>query len=275
MVKEIICKNCGKKGHIFSNCTKPIISCGVILYMIDKGTILMVQRKDSYCYIDIIRGKYNLNNIEYIQKLLSRITTNELQKLLNNDYDFLWNDLWYSNLDNRDKYTKSKSISKEYNYSKNKFNKLKNGFIVHNKLVNLQIISTNIKTYQTPEWEFPKGRRNYNETNKECGIRELIEETNIKYTDFSLIDNIAPYYEEIISENNKHYKNILFIGVCNNSNNISIKKDNLDQINEISNVLMLNKEEALLKVRDYNITKKNIIHKIFNLFNNDKIQFNN
>ena len=43
----------------------------------------------------------------------------------------------------------------------------------------------NIKSiYTGPEWEFPKGRRILNESNKSCAIRELKEETNIKSDDF-------------------------------------------------------------------------------------------
>ena len=54
------CNNCGKLGHISKNCDKPITSYGVILYNIDENNvhkIIMINRKDSLCYIEFIRGK--------------------------------------------------------------------------------------------------------------------------------------------------------------------------------------------------------------------------
>ena len=47
------CNNCGKKGHISRNCSEPITSYGVLL-LTDIETIpkiVMIQRKDSLCYI--------------------------------------------------------------------------------------------------------------------------------------------------------------------------------------------------------------------------------
>ena len=37
----------------------------------------MIQRKDSLCYIEFIRGKYKINDINYIFKLFKYITNKE------------------------------------------------------------------------------------------------------------------------------------------------------------------------------------------------------
>ena len=50
--------------------------------------------------------------------------------------------------------------------------------------------------YISSEWEFPKGRRNNKETNKECAEREFKEETNYNKNDYQLISNITPFSEE-------------------------------------------------------------------------------
>ena len=43
------CNNCGKQGHIYQNCKKPIISSGIIAFKKEFNTLkyLMISRKDS------------------------------------------------------------------------------------------------------------------------------------------------------------------------------------------------------------------------------------
>ena len=43
------CNNCGKTGHTFQNCKKPIISSGIISFKIINNIkkYLMICRKDS------------------------------------------------------------------------------------------------------------------------------------------------------------------------------------------------------------------------------------
>jgi 8-oxo-dGTP pyrophosphatase MutT (NUDIX family) len=48
-----------------------------------------------------------------------------------------------------------------------------------------------------PEWGFPKGRRNYNEKDIDCALREFSEETG--YSKYSLknIENIQQFRRNI------------------------------------------------------------------------------
>ena len=82
-VKSIYCNNCGIKGHMYKDCKFPIISCGNLIYRTDceKPKILMIQRKDSLCYIEFIRGKYDTYNIKYIQILIDKCTKEEFSEL--------------------------------------------------------------------------------------------------------------------------------------------------------------------------------------------------
>ena len=73
---NIRCNNCGKLGHTFKNCKYPITSYGVILYRFvnDKPKILMIQRKDSLCYTDFLRGKYNINKfMDYLDGVARKL----------------------------------------------------------------------------------------------------------------------------------------------------------------------------------------------------------
>ena len=159
----MICKNCGKKGHISKNCLYPKLSYGIILIKkIDNEIkILMVQKKDTFCYIDFIRGKYNIHNIDHILLLLSRFSEGELEKVLQYPFDKLWYNLWYLS----DPPPVINNNSNEFNRSKEKFSKLVSGYELQSELITLDSLIKKVKKqkiYKTTEWEFPKGRRNEN-----------------------------------------------------------------------------------------------------------------
>jgi ADP-ribose pyrophosphatase YjhB (NUDIX family) len=261
------CNNCGKLGHISKNCDKPITSYGVILYYIDENKIpkiIMVNRKDSLCYIEFIRGKYNLNNKKMLQLLLNRISEEEKYNLKNMTFEELWINLW--NNDN------CKNM-REFIKSKKQFETLKIGYTNNeNEYYNLDNLINNEIKYMDTEWEFPKGKKKRSETYLEAATRELEEETNIKKEDYDIIRNITYISENFEGENKVNYKNIYYIGKCKNKNNIKINKENKEQINEIKQVKLLTYNESLKKIRDYNYTKIKLIESIFNYiskYNND------
>ena len=74
---EKYCNNCGNIGHYYKECRYPILSYGVILYDdTDKNNIkiVMIERKNSLSYIEFLRGKYKLDDKEYISALaISRL----------------------------------------------------------------------------------------------------------------------------------------------------------------------------------------------------------
>ena len=67
-----VCNNCGKQGHSFHQCNLPITSYGIIAFNLNPqgNKFLMIRRKDSFGYIDFIRGKYSPYNIYQIQNIL-------------------------------------------------------------------------------------------------------------------------------------------------------------------------------------------------------------
>ena len=257
------CNNCGKQGHISRNCNKPITSYGVLLFSEkdDKPKITMIQRKDSLCYIEIIRGKYNIYDIENIKLLLNRISKKELENIKNIDFDTLWKNLWLLEDINDTKYMK------EYYNSKNLFEKIRINTQIQEYLKDIE------SKYDESEWEFPKGKKNRNEKNFECAKRELEEETNIKSEDYELIENISPIIENFIGENSINYRNIYYIGLCKNIENLKINKDNLNQINEVKDVKLVTNNEAINLIRDYNTTKYKIINNIFKFIEKYKEDF--
>ena len=257
------CNNCGKYGHISRQCNEPITSYGVLLLTDIETTpkIVMIQRKDSLCYTEIIRGKYDIYDTKKLKLLLDRISKIELENIKNTDFDVLWKKLWLIDDIKETKYMK------EYNSSKSLYQMLKCDIEINEYLKNKK------SDYEMSEWEFPKGKKNKNEKNYECAKRELEEETNIKSTDYELIKNISPIIENFIGENDIIYRNIYYIGICKNIDNIKVNKDNIHQKNEISDVKILTKQEANNLLRKYNNTKYETLDYIFDFIEKYKNDF--
>lgn len=205
------CNNCGQIGHIIKNCKEPITSFGIILVKKDKkNKYLMQKRKDSIAYLEIIRGKFQLNNIHYIQKLVDNCTIPEREKLVSEKTEKMIHIL----------------KPKDFQIVYDKVYKLKNGFMYNNVKYDIHyfIEHSNIQLTDC-EYSFPKGRKNQNETILNCAIRETYEETGLrKDIDYILTDTIIT--ELLIGINNREYKYIYFIGyICNDNINLSFTCD--------------------------------------------------
>ena len=256
MKKNNFCNNCGKLGHLFHQCRIPIISNGIITFRKNNNNIefLIVKRKDSLGFVDFIRGKYMLEDVEYIINICNKMTNDERLWIKKYDIDYLWNYLWGNNLVNL--YKNEEKLSKE------KFKILKNGYKIGNNDINLDyILSRCTENYIETEWGFPKGRRNYQENDIQCALREFEEETGYSQKSISIISNILPFEEIFTGSNNKSYKHKYFLAYMEND----VKFKSHFQINEISKVEWCNINSINDKFRYYSYEKKNIVDNLINL----------
>ena len=262
MKYDIFCNNCGKYGHLYYQCKIPITSNGIIVYRIinNKYEVLLVRRKNSISFVDFIRGKYNLENIDYILNLFKNMSIKETQIIKTSNYDVLWQNIWGVNY--RNIYKNEEKLSKE------KFTTLKNGFYHNDKYISLDtlIASSNTEFTET-EWGFPKGRRNHSENDINCALREFEEETGYSKNDITIINNLFPIEEIFTSYNCKSYKHRYFLAHIDS--NIIPKYQ--FQVNEIDKLEWVNIENVINKLRYYNYEKIKIIKLLFKLLNNYKI----
>ena len=252
------CNNCGKHGHLFHQCKNPITSIGIIVFNNNdvKLNYLMIRRKDSLGYVDFMRGKYPLFNKRYLLNILYEMTQDEKNKLLNKEFDVLWNDLWgdYVGVQYRG----------EEKISRDKFIALKYGITLSNDSYNLESLIEICDTNWTePEWGFPKGRRNFQEKDLSCALREFEEETGCNKNSLKLLHNILPIEELFTGSNYKSYKHKYYIAYMD--------KDNLPFINyqksEVSKVNWYSYKECLDIIRPYNLEKIDTIHCVNNILN--------
>ena len=256
------CNNCGKSGHLFHQCKLPITSIGIILFQKNNNNIelLMVCRKNSLGFVDFMRGKYNINNKKYILTLLNRMSIYERNYLKNYDFDYLWKHLWGDVV--AQQYRSEEKLSRE------KLNILKEGVNNNNDFFNLDnLIDECSEVYKEPEWGFPKGRRNFQEKDIVCGIREFEEETGYLKNDIVFIENIIPFEEIYTGTNLKSYKHKYFLAYIENNKEPS----NNFQATEIRDLQWVNINNCEKYIRDYSIEKITIINKLKNILNNYQI----
>lgn len=256
-----LCNNCGRKGHLFQQCKLPITSYGIITFRIGstgKYEYLMIRRKDSFGYIDFIRGKYSPYNVEHLQNIIDEMSNEEKERILKMSFSQLWLLMW------RIEYSNSQYKNEE-NLSCKKFDLIRNGVTVQEKTVTLEQLVENSQTEWTEtEWEFPKGRRDYKERDLDCALREFEEETGISKDKLTIIENILPFEEIYTGSNNKYYKHKYFLAFMKKDSDVEENLENF-QKTEVSKLEWKTYEDCLEAIRPYHLEKKQVIERVNNM----------
>jgi 8-oxo-dGTP pyrophosphatase MutT (NUDIX family) len=217
----------------------------------DKVKFLLIQRKYTLGFIEFIRGKYFVENIDGIIFLFQQMTQIEIDKIGKYTFDELWNDFW---MDDDKKIT----FNDIYTNSKNNFNLLKKSDC--SNYLNLDFYVKNVvPTWNNPEWGFPKGRRNLMEDNIDCAIREFEEETGYNNTNYTLLPNIEPIVEDLIGTNGKKYRHIYYIAITDNDLSPKIGENNISQLEEIGDIGLFTYEDSLNIFRAYHTERKRVL----------------
>jgi len=256
MSKNNICNNCGKQGHQFYQCKLPITSYGVIVFRTSAEyglQYLMIRRKNSFGYADFIRGKYMLNNVEHLQGLFDEMSIEEKEKIRTSTFGDLWNSMWWASGHNNSQYRVEEHASEK------KFDMLKAGITDGDETISIDTLLERSKTNWTDtEWEFPKGKRNFQEKDLDCALREFEEETGIQSSSIKIVENLIPFEEMFLGSNHKSYKYKYFLGYT------EFKSDDLNnyQQSEVSKLDWKTLDECLSCIRTYSLEKKRLITNI-------------
>ena len=281
------CKNCGKPGHTNKKCRLPVMSYGCIgirvagellggrevaadsrakYEMNDRIFFTLIRRRDTISYMEFVRGKYHLNRQDMLHLLFSRMTKKEITRIAKtNGIETLWRKMWNIK-------EPSKKQQGELSTTCYKYNKLRQGLIDKQTGTILTLAELIEKYYptaaDTPEWGFPKGRRNLNETNKKAGIREFKEETDLKNGDFKMLP-IKPLVEEYTGSNGKRYKHVYYLAQLEDRiTNLKINATNHHQIFEIGDIGLFTYREAMLLIREYHTEKRAVMAELFRIISN-------
>jgi 8-oxo-dGTP pyrophosphatase MutT (NUDIX family) len=304
-IKNIFCNNCRKYGHIFNKCKLPIMSYGIVVFRVNpdnmKTEYLMICRKHTLGFIDFMRGKYSLSNKFYVMNMLKQMTNKEIQSIKTKSFDELWEEMWtnvvpeptdqmaeepkpketaflsqrsFLDVCCKNKPANNNQYKTEENLSKTKFNLLVRGINIKNEQYTLYTMIDEVMqlgvSWEDPEWGFPKGRRNYQEGDYECAVREFSEETGYSAKYLQLINNIFPFEEIFMGSNYKIYKHKYFF--MNMSYKDSLTGKLGQELNsEVSKMEWKTFPEVLKLIRNYNVEKRRMICSINSVLENYSI----
>jgi 8-oxo-dGTP pyrophosphatase MutT (NUDIX family) len=261
---KYFCNNCNRNNHVYNNCRAPITSIGVIAFRCGETgpEVLMIRRRDSFGFVDFIRGKYSLNDEAYIQRIIDEMTLAEKANLMRLTFDQLWRLLWGD-------YTRGSQYKNEEHVSFEKYRQVLGGIRTKDgRVKNLQqFIDESTTRWTETEWGFPKGRRNYNEKDLPCALRECLEETGYDITTDNVIQNIAPFEEIFMGSDMKCYKQKYFLAMVD----LDKKPKKAHDIMEVGLMKWMSFEECIQAVRPYNLEKIGIVRKINNILSRYRI----
>jgi 8-oxo-dGTP pyrophosphatase MutT (NUDIX family) len=263
--KNVFCNNCGKNGHLIHACKNPITSNGMIVFKdSDEGaSYLMIRRKDTLGFVEFIRGKYPIYNRTYLQRIIDEMTMDEKRRLQTQTFSELWTNVWGDYLNS--KYQNEEAVSCD------RFNALKAGIKINSgngkvSYISLDMLIANSPTrWSEPEWGFPKGRRNYQEKDIHCALREFSEETGYDASKLVVMQNIIPYEEIFMGSNVKTYKHKYYVAYFPLSQTDAIKTGQCQSLSpkfqktEVSKMAWFSFEECMQHIRPYNLEKIKIL----------------
>lgn len=284
--RVIYCANCGEAGHVVLHCSNPITSFGIMCFKIVRGPedekgdlneelqslvqtsscstekqyplvkFLMIQRKQTMGYIDVLRGRYhfevmkktNTTREDTLQVCVNEMTYEEKENICTRSFDDLWDEVWLNK--NSKVYKNEKLGAKMHFYENLEFLK--------------RLIKESITTWETPEMGFPKGRKSTKEQNLDCAKREFTEETGFNKEDYTLVSPLKTFKETFVATNNVKYTHVYYLAEINkNVPPPLVDLENEVQAGEVKNVGWFTVEEAFELIRDYDIHKKKVLLDVY------------
>ena len=274
---SVYCTNCGEHGHITKQCLQPITSYGAIVFRIRGGwnqaeslvnsdtainglesipssniEYILIQRRDTLGYIDILRGKYKMGDTDYIKQQVRGMTREERHKILNLPFNVLWEQLWGPITDGANPYRQEKETSCQ-KLEALRANDLK------------AIIDSCEQNWATPEWGFPKGRRDIHESEYMCALREMKEETGLTEADVIPIKNLETIRETFFGSNRVQYCHKYFVFYVPKEKEIVFDPTNRHMSQEIGDLRWCSVEEGLHLIRPENIEKREVLLRVSGL----------
>ena len=273
---SINCSNCGEYGHSFKHCPAPVLSYGLLVFRFKNPAwslesvlcspsptlsglensggveVLMICRRDSLRFVEFIRGKYTIKDTAYIKQLLENMVVAERELLLKLSFPELWNHVWGT--------SNPRNYRTDFEQSQEKFNELKSSGEL------AKLIAETEPLWSTPEWGFPKGRRNPNESDISCAIRECMEETGLQRQQLMVFDNVEPLTETFYGDNKVYYSHKYYPALVAPNTDVSLSTTNLHMSREIGDIKWLSIDEAMAKIRPDAQEKREILLRAANIF---------
>lgn len=279
------CTNCGLIGHSCRNCVAPVLSYGLLVFrfansewdiaknlcsstptlngtdMGGKLQVLMIKRKDSLRFVEFVRGKYNVNDIDYIKTIIHNITPSERELILTKTFPELWQHVWGT--------SNPRNYRNDFEQSQIKFNELRAipGAETGKTLLE-EIVAAAPVLWTDPEWGFPKGRRNSTESDLDCAIRETEEETGLPRSQVGIFDSLDPLNETFYGDNKVYYSHKYYLALAKTHIELQVNKMNPHMSREIGDIRWVDLDDAISLIRPENVEKREVLLRAITIFRN-------
>lgn len=207
---------------------RPIIkyrhSIGIVLFRRNPTTsgveVMCVRKRSTYAYHSFVHAQYKSTSDDCILALLNKMTPDEKVDLLSLNFSQIWFRVWI--------YGTYRHV-----FYASCAHKFENNFCA-DKGARLQRLIQE-STSGEIVWEIPKGRRDPNEDQLDCAIREFQEETDIGPSQYKFVtvgrNHLMSFthYDEGVSYTNSYY-----IAVTDSDFEPAVNFRNKHQVAEVS-----------------------------------------
>ncbi len=222
----------------------PVLSVGVIAVGWRDGVpyFLLINRKDSMPFCDIVRRQQPITHPLHLQRLVDAMTNGEKAKLRKASDAGVWHEIW------RDMWGSSgqSGLGNEYSTAEHCFMRLQETGLLRKAL------DESPTSWDEPEWEFPKGRKSYQERDQMCALREFEEETGIPSSNLQLVSNVVPIEATYTGTNGKGYRSRYYLGLIADMD-VDLSRY---QRSEVREVRWMTYDEAMERIRDYHVEQR-------------------
>jgi len=197
----------------------------------------MVKKKITYSFTNFVLGKYRMSD-NVLNNLFNTMTSTEKNMILVGDLRVLWRMVYSGNANPT---YRSRTMFKNFmSIGEKKRRSLMNG-------------TKNIEYY----WEFPKGRKNDDEDDLTCALREFEEETHVPATDVRVTGEPI---SALIESNDVYYTYKLFMAeYVGDDGNVNVF--NASHNCEVQDVKWLSQSECT--VANINRQNRRVLSKVF------------
>jgi len=192
------------------------------------------QRRDSISFQEYIKDALPESEIEMHIGLMSKDERKRcVDYYLKDDFQSIWDDLWINH--------KSRMYKNDIERCCKAFKRNMERYV--------ELFLDETKGADGNSWGFAKGRRHYNESERDCAFREFEEETTISKNIMQAL-RIPPYEELYIGTDKKLYRTVLYPAYIPYIPEIHIKNtpDNIRKTyisEEVSDIKWLTYSECL------------------------------
>lgn len=285
------CANCGKPNHIKPKCKDPVTSCGLVCIAIPDANLrdsfvrnynivtgakqntrnlvdiikynstnnrnldklcsysksvkfLLVQRRHSYSLVEISRGNFYVDDKAMMDNLMGDLSYEECCMIVDNDYREFMLRVTGADICNG---SHTVDVSAKYSCLQN--------------LLRKYISSKHRVDFPHLEWGFPKGRREKNESNLRCGIREFCEESSYASDQIMVLSSMNEIKEIFRGTDNIMYQMIYNLSLLLDFDHEPVV--NKYNSGEVAKISWMSIEDLNVKLRHDQVEKKKIIIEIY------------